>query len=475
MKIKTRIFASNTVMVFVALAVLLIVSAQLLNAFEPRYNEAARRVMGEDVFKVEGVLKALPQGEIDAEALQKALEPYKYVPAILKGDEVIYSGVDQRTLNWLINWMKSDEQPPNGHGMVIVDNARVVRTQKVVDGQTYTVLAIWDAGGFMNDRQSPFTRFQKTFAITSLCVVAALMILSQVFTRMLSKRITKPLDALTQGVNRMENGDFSTPVAYRGDKEFQAVCEAFNQMQSSLKAEREKNAAYEKARTDMVASISHDLRTPLTSIKGYVKGLRDGVAQTPEKREQYLSIAYQKACDMDELLSRLLYFSKLETGSLPLFTVRTELRAFLNQYASEANRELAEKHAQISVDCEGDYPVLIDTEQMKRVLNNLVDNALKYAAAEPLKISLRAEGGPGRVTLTFSDNGRGVSEAQLPYLFEQFYRADEARGRQKGNGSGLGLYIVKYILRAHGGMVEAYSANGLHIVMTLPLEGAQAI
>ena len=110
-------------------------------------------------------------------------------------------------------------------------------------------------------------------------------------------------------------------------------------MRRHLLEEQKKNARYEQARTDLVSGISHDLRTPLTSVKGYLKGMRDGVANTPEKREQYLDVAYRKACEMERLLQRLFYFSKLETGNLPLFLSDADLGDFVAQFVREARQE----------------------------------------------------------------------------------------------------------------------------------------
>ncbi len=469
MKIRTRIFASNTVMVLLALVVLLTVSAGLLRNFEPHYNEAAQRVMGEDVFKVEGYVKALPDGPIDYEALTKELASYNYSTVVLKGNEVVYSAVDENTLAFVREWIANAEPMREGRGMMFNEGATMVRVGKEIDGERYTILALLVGNRPLHMEQSPFGAFQRNFALVCVGVVAGLMVLSQVFTRMLSKRIMRPMDALTDAANRVSLGEYTTPIVYKGDKEFEAVCEAFNQMQAALKQEQEKTAAYEKARTDMVASISHDLRTPLTSIKGYIKGLKDGVAQTREKQEQYLSIAYQKACDMDSLLSKLFYFSEMETTGLPLNLVKADLGEFAGQFATETNPELQEKQGNITVFKNSGLETLMDVEQMKRVLNNLTDNALKYVAQRPLQITIATfkEGDNG--VLVFKDNGKGVEKEQLPHLFDQFYRGDEARGQQKGNGSGLGLYIVKYIVKLHGGTVEAESHNGLSIRISVPL------
>jgi signal transduction histidine kinase len=295
------------------------------------------------------------------------------------------------------------------------------------------------------------------------------MLLSLFFTRKMVWRILRPLNLLSEGARRIETGDFSKPVVYTGKDEFASVCTAFNHMQEHLMTEQEKNAAYERARTDLVAGISHDLRTPLTSVKGYIKGLRDGVANTPEKREQYLAIAYNKACEMDVLLQKLFYFSRLETGNLPLSLSREDLGEFIRRFRENIRDELENKNMEMTVEiASGPHPVMIDTEQMYRVLLNLIENAAKHADAKPLalRISVWSEG--DTEYLLFADNGKGVPEEHLPRLFERFWRGDEARSSENGEGSGLGLYIVKYIVEAHGGFAAAGNDNGLQIKISLP-------
>ena len=299
--------------------------------------------------------------------------------------------------------------------------------------------------------------------------IVVVLLLNTLFTRCQLKKLLQPVNALTQAAGRVEEGDFTQAIDYRGRDEFAPVCAAFNRMQEHLLEEQEKNAAYERARTDLVAGISHDLRTPLTSVKGYIKGLRDGVAQTPERQRQYLEVAYRKACDMDVLLQRLFYFSRLETGNLPLFPEPANLGVFAERFAAEAGAELEQAGGRVELSVSpGPHPVSIDSEQMYRVLNNLTDNALRYAGAMPLVLSLAVESREGWECIRFSDNGQGVPPEALAHLFEQFWRADQARSAKGGEGSGLGLYIVKYIVEAHGGTIRAENSGGLAFTIRLP-------
>ena len=299
--------------------------------------------------------------------------------------------------------------------------------------------------------------------------IVVILLLNTLFTRYQLKKLLQPVDALAQAAGRIETGDFTQAIDYQGRDEFAPVCAAFNRMQEHLLAEQEKSAAYERARTDLVAGISHDLRTPLTSVKGYIKGLRDGVAQTPERQRQYLEVAYRRACDMDVLLQRLFYFSRLETGNLPLFLQPADLGAFIARFAAETAPELEQAGGRFETSLSPEpHPACIDAEQLYRVLSNLKDNALRYAGADPLVISLAVERRGDWISLRFADNGQGVPEEALPHLFDQFWRADQARSTQNGEGSGLGLYIAKYIVEAHGGTIRAENGGGLVFTIQLP-------
>jgi signal transduction histidine kinase len=299
--------------------------------------------------------------------------------------------------------------------------------------------------------------------------IVVILLLNTLFTRYQLKKLLQPVDALARAAGRIEAGDFTQAIDYQGRDEFAPVCDAFNRMQEHLLAEQEKSAAYERARTDLVAGISHDLRTPLTSVKGYIKGLRDGVAQTPERQRQYLEVAYRKACDMDVLLQRLFYFSRMETGNMPLFREEADLGEFVARFAAETRPELEQAGGEITLELSaGPHPASFDPEQMCRVLTNLKDNALRYSGADRPVISLTVERQGERTYIRFADNGQGVPEADLPRLFDQFWRADQARSSRNGEGSGLGLYIARYIVEAHGGTIAARNENGLVFEISLP-------
>ncbi len=284
------------------------------------------------------------------------------------------------------------------------------------------------------------------------------------FTGKLAQQIMKPLAALEQGTQRIRNNDLTQDIVYHGEKEFEDICHTFNQMQAHILAEREKNQAYETSRTEMIAGISHDLRTPLTAIRGSIKGILDGVVKG-EQQNKFLQMAYRRTEEMDKLLTQLFELSKLETGNMPLHLQKTNLFDWISTYIEE-KREQGETIAWIEELAQDTGSVLIDREQMHRIFDNLVENSRKYAEVQPVQITIFGKETEQEVLLRFADNGQGVPEEKLTSIFEEFYRTDASRKKKEGNG--LGLYIVKNLIESMGGQVWAKNEAGLAIYIRLP-------
>ena len=456
MKIINRIMVSSALLVFLSLASLFTVISMIFLLYP---GDPGKELLDKDVFHAGEILAGFDASAGDWDSLNDRLSVYGYKLLVIENDYVVFSTLNDSQSS-IINSLK----PLKPEQSTLAGRVQEMTFTAIKDG-TYSIFAV----GGKTDNTSVQTGFLQWFLILGLMIITIILLLSQLFTRKMISCILRPLNALADGAKRIENGDLTKPVVYAGKDEFASVCTAFNHMQEHLLKEREKTAAYEKARTDLITGISHDIRTPLTSVKGYIKGLRDGVANTQEKREQYLAIAYEKACEIDTLLEKLFYFSNLETGNLPLSLNREDLGDFARRFAENIRGELDYKNIKMTVDTTAvPHPVKIDAEQMRRVLFNLTENALKYAHAGSLtlRISVWCEGGMEH--LLFADNGQGVPEEHLPVMFERFWRGDEARSAKSGQGSGLGLYIVKCIVEAHGGFVTANNNHGLQIKISLP-------
>lgn len=306
------------------------------------------------------------------------------------------------------------------------------------------------------------------FGADGILCIAVLVIINRIFTKNLTDHIMEPLDALAEGAKRIKENNLTQDIVYTGELEFENVCAVFNDMQESILEEQEKNRKYEKARTDMIAGISHDLRTPLTAMKGTLKGLLDGVASTPEQQKKFLEAAYKRTGDMDTLLNQLLYLSRMETGNMLISMQTIDIASFLENYVKGKREVMENGQEEIIADTKGITAVVsVDPEQLWRILDNLVENSRKYGETKPLQMKIKLEKTSKGLSICFHDNGIGVPEEKLSYIFDEFYRGDESRNKREGTG--LGLYIVKYLMEAMGGSVRAENVNGFAVYLELPV------
>lgn len=473
MGIKRHLFIYNTISVLVALVAMLVVSSVATHFIADNYQHQSLSSVSKEASQVQQLLQGDSLALHDWPQLNRQLQQLGFSLQVSKGDRPIFSSLDPaqsrlyREVGAHTQWGQSTP--------LIIQNPGGTMVGVVRDGYTIVSLSLPPTSFFLGSRRQPGEIAVLSMLISGAVAIVIIVLFSLLFTSRQVKKLLEPVNALAQAARRVEEGDFSQTVDYGGRNEFSAVCAAFNHMQKHLLAEQEKTAAYERARTDLVAGISHDLRTPLTSVKGYIKGLRDGVAQTPEKQARYLDVAYQKACEMDVLLQRLFYFSKLETGNLPMFLQPCDLGDFVRRFAHEAAVELEQAGGALEPHIfPYPHPVQLDPEQFFRVLNNLKDNALRYAQAQPLRLTITVWRQGNMECIRFADNGQGVSQESLPHLFEQFWREDQARSSKNGEGSGLGLYIVKCIVEAHGGTIRAYNDQGLVFDIALPRQESES-
>lgn len=303
--------------------------------------------------------------------------------------------------------------------------------------------------------------------VVGITAILALLLLATIFTRWMSNLVTKPLDSLVEGAKRIQDGNLEEEIIYEGQEEFERVCQAFNEMQKTILSDQEQRIRNENARIDMVTGISHDLRTPLTSIRGYIKGVLDGVADTEEKRTMYLDTAYDSTVEMNILLQKLFDFSRMESGQMPFHMVRIDLAEYVKGFV--AQKEKTSKPSEVQFVMEQEEEILpeadVDIEQIRRILDNLLENSIKYVKKHPVEVWIRVIKKETYLTLEWKDNGEGVPEEKIGKIFDRFYRCDEVRTKK---GSGVGLYVVKYIMEQHGGSVEAVNDRGLKITLRFP-------
>lgn len=475
MTIKKRIFLTNSCMVLLSLLILLVVAEGMFSLFKDEllgwYRDNSK--IADNYEAVYDAVPSLIENTDGWESIAQKLQAYDY-RLLVRNDRqrTVFTNVkhsEEESAETLYDVDKKTGQTDS----YLIEHTTIISYRCTYNGQQYDCYVVncpSDASIFGMDR-GLFEMFIVIFLTVGGVVIVGILILSQLMTRGLIRKILEPVYALDCAAHRVTEGELQERIQYQNEDEFKNVCDSFDLMQEHLQLEMEKNRAYEKARTEMVSGISHDLRTPLTSIKGYVKGMLDGVANTEEKRREYLQITYRKSCDMEKLLSRLFYFSKLETGNMPFYLQPIDMESFLQDYVEEKEVELKEKDVAITLQWDLTEPVTcnLDREQMLRVLDNLVENSCKYAKTDhKLHLQLKAEMQADKVQITFSDNGPGMEEEKLTHVFEQFYRGDEARNAAC-DGNGLGLYVCRYIIEKQGGTIRAESHDGFHVKIQLPV------
>ncbi|MFK4783152.1 sensor histidine kinase [Lactococcus petauri] len=292
-------------------------------------------------------------------------------------------------------------------------------------------------------------------------------------SKQLSKTVIKPLVTLEKNARYLiEQDNILTENPFtddsKGAKEVEQLKESLYQMWTDLQAARLVQKKYEENRKELIANISHDLKTPITSILGYVEGLQENIAQTPEKRALYLATIHEKSLVLNELIDELFLYSKLDMDSVNLSFSKIDFTFYIQKFESEiARHENVNVILQLPQD---ELPVLLDTAYFDRVMQNLIQNSFKFAQAEQqLEIILTLFKTSKGVQFIFEDNGRGISPEDLPYIFDRLYQSDKSRTSQI-KGSGLGLSIVKQIVEQHRGSVHAKSTlnKGTRIIIILP-------
>ena len=283
-------------------------------------------------------------------------------------------------------------------------------------------------------------------------------------TLALSRRILGPVEALTAAAQRMEKGDLSQRVEVQSRDEIGELARAFNAMADGL-------AHLEKLRRNMVTDVAHELRTPLSNIRGYLEAFRDGVM---EPEPEIIESVYEEAMLLSHLVDDLQELSLAEAGQLRLERRPVDPKEILTKAMAAAHGQATAKSIALRLELPAELPLVeADPQRIEQVVGNLLSNALAHTASGG-EIVCAAQMRGGQVEVTMRDTGEGIPPEHLPYIFERFYRVDRSRSRATG-GAGLGLAIVKQLVEAHGGQirVESEVGRGTQFTFTLPVAEPQ--
>jgi signal transduction histidine kinase len=388
------------------------------------------------------------------------------------GEHMIYNegvAVPEKYNGLISTAINTDENQILLSGKTMVTSVGKSKFKAIMVNNSYT--AIYPDETFkMNNSYNRTALMLATIGVILMIVLVFVII--NMFTRHVIKSITNPLDNLILGLKEVRAGNLDYCIHYDGHDEFSQVVGDFNEMtRNSRRMVAQRNRSDENRR-ELIAGISHDLRTPLTSIKAYVEGLEKGIAATPAMRQKYIQTIHQKTNDLEHIVSQLFMFTKLDLGEYPMQLEITNVKAYMAAYLSGVREEYQKKNLNVNFT---DFPqvlVNVDRVQLRNVFMNILENTVKYGNQTDNQLVISGAATNHYVTLTFVDNGQGMASEAVTQLFEVFYRGDRARSNPS-QGSGLGLAIAKKTIEAFNGTIEAQNsekeAEGLQIIITLPL------
>lgn len=392
-----------------------------------------------------------------------AAENSSYI-IVRKGDGIYYAGnaeAAKRIFDRLPSYGQENERPDSG--FYFNDLKKLVkqidfRFSDGTEGSVFIVTMITSI-------------FSRSFLIDMfLAIVMILVLTGMVLTQWIHKSVFSPINRLNLAMQKIAEGNFEYTLESDDDNEIGELYRNYEDMRLRLKESAEEKVQNERQNRELISNITHDLKTPITAIKGYVEGIIDGVADTRERQEKYLRTIYTKANDMDRLINELTYYSSIDNNRIPYNFHLINVAEFFGDCVEDVGLDLESKDIQLNYSnlVDPDTRIIADPEQLKKVINNIIGNSIKYMDKEKGIIDIRLLDEVDSIRVEIEDNGKGIAAKDLTNIFERFYRTDASRNSMKG-GSGIGLSIVKKIMEDHGGYIWATSREGegtcLHFVI----------
>lgn len=322
----------------------------------------------------------------------------------------------------------------------------------------------------MTMAESKTNRFE-LFVLLGIAILVGIILVPLLWIT--TRDIVRPLRQLEQGSRRIAEGDLNFRLESKLRNEVGGVIRSYEKMRGELQRSIDVQLTLEENRKELISNISHDLKTPLTSIKGYVEGIRVGVADDPEKLKKYIDVIYAKTLDMDRMIDDLFLLSKLDLEQERFYLETVPLESFYRQTMNELHMECERAGVRLTSEYEAGQEdvVTMDVQKMKRVMLNLVGNSVKFMDKLEPHIHVHIGRQSEEWVVEVTDNGPGMGPDELDRIFDRFYRGDAFRN-QNVAGSGLGLAIVKQIIANHGGTIHARSEPGqsMTVMISIPMK-----
>lgn len=395
---------------------------------------------------------------------------YSYL-IIRREDKLIYEGSKDQELEEKLPDYEEGEQNPDS-GIYLEGEDQVLMKQidfRYSDGSKGTIFII-------TCMEQMLPEVKKLLADLLFSILLILMFTGGMLTVWIYQGIINPIKKLQTAAQNIKDGNLDFTIEAENRDEIGELCRNFEGMRQRLKESAEEKIEGERENKVLISNISHDLKTPITAIKGYVEGIMDGVADTPEKQDKYIRTIYNKANEMDRLINELTLYSKIDTNRIPYNFKRINVADYFNDCVEEVGLDLEAKNIKLTYINYADADVLIiaDPEQLRRVINNIIGNSIKYLDKEQGFINIRIRDVGDFIQIEIEDNGKGIAGKDLPYIFDRFYRTDASRNSATG-GSGIGLSIVRKIVEDHGGKIWANSKEGTGTIMYFVIRKYQEV
>ena len=486
MNIRNRLWLSNLFLIAITV-ILLIIFSLIITAnfqkfigfpFKPEPKSSHRNPLPRPLYGADPIIKKIvtnPENLLDRDYLKQIddfLNASNTGLIVQKEREIIYYshfiaslGINRERVPYL---EEDIEQYPKTINKL--DENIFMRTIpfRFTDQSKGTLFLVNDSTSLSKD----LTQFRNSVIYTLIAFLIIIILINTLITYLLSKKIVAPLNRLNNATQKIKAGNYNFSLPPESKDEIGTLFQSFEAARKQLKASEETKKRYEENRNELISNISHDLRTPITTIKGYVEGIIDGVPKSKEKLDKYLSTIHQNAQHMESLIEDLFLLSKFELNQSLYHFESINIKSYLNDSFEELRFELSEKgiHLELITNSPDDVRIKGDREQLRRVILNIIYNAVNYKSDKNPQIKMILTEGKDIVQIEIQDNGKGIAKYQLINVFERFYKADKARSAGASVGTGLGLYIAKKIITDHGGQTWARSqlGQGTSIFFTLP-------
>lgn len=428
-------------------------SLQIFNRLTRQSQKDIRRTLDED-----------PDNYLDQDYLDRVNarlnEQYAYL-IVRRGDTIIYYGDGEAPQDPSLCAQLPDFDVMEGRmeGGIYLDgeSQHLIKQMDFTfsDGSEGSTFIVSNVDDLLPEVKSMFR--EMLFLGVTILVVAGFTLTVWVYHSILS-----PLNKLQEATKQIRDGNLEFTLDVDADDEIGQLCQDFEEMRIRLKENAEEKIQYDKESKELISNISHDLKTPITAIKGYVEGILDGVASSPERLDKYIRTIYNKANDMDRLIDELTFYSKIDTNKIPYTFSKINVSQYFKDCLEEVGLDMEARGIELGYFnyVDEDVMVIADAEQMKRVINNIISNSVKYLDKKKGIINIRIKDVGDFIQIEIEDNGKGIAAKDLPNIFDRFYRTDSSRNSSQG-GSGIGLSIVRKIIEDHGGRIWATSKEGI--------------